>query len=127
MLPECVVLPASAISQELALGSRGDQLDVEEPNPDAPVERLCKVVLPRRYGLDVGRTVGAGLAPVPSGLLNELRAVIAADDRRGRVHAGELLPLGHHVPALPASSYPNGQTEAAVPVDRVQELESAAI
>jgi hypothetical protein len=66
MRPECVVLPAPAISQELILWSRGAQLDVEEFNPEAPVERFRNAVLPRRTGLDVGRSGGgAGLAPVP--------------------------------------------------------------
>ena len=65
MRPERVVLPAPAISQELSLWSRGEQLGVEELIPEPPVERLSKAVLPRGSGLDVGRSGGgAGLAPV---------------------------------------------------------------
>ncbi len=66
MRPECVVLPAPAISQELSLECRGEQLGVEELIPEPAVERLGKAVLPWRSGLDVGRAGGgAGLAPVP--------------------------------------------------------------
>ena len=66
MWPERVVLPVPAISQELGLGSRGEQLSVEELIPEAAVERLGKTVLPGGSGLDVRRAGGAaGLAPVP--------------------------------------------------------------
>ena len=66
MWPERVVLPAPAISQELSLWSRGEQLGVEELIPEASVERLRKAVLPWGSWLDVGRASGvAGLAPVP--------------------------------------------------------------
>jgi hypothetical protein len=65
MRPECVVLPAPVICQQLSLGSRGEQLGVEELIPEPAVERLGKAVLPRLSGLDVGRAGGgAGLAPV---------------------------------------------------------------
>jgi len=47
MWPERVVLPAPAIGEELGLGSRGEQLSVEELVPEPPVERLGKAVLPR--------------------------------------------------------------------------------
>jgi hypothetical protein len=66
MRPECVVLPAPAISQELSLGSRGEQLGVEELIPEASVERFYKAVLPWGSWLDVGRAGGvAGLSPIP--------------------------------------------------------------
>jgi hypothetical protein len=66
MRPGRVVLPAPAISQELSLWSRGEQLGVEELIPEPPVERLGKAVLPRGSGLDVSSfDGGAGLAPVP--------------------------------------------------------------
>jgi hypothetical protein len=66
MGPKRVVLPAPAISQELSLGSRGEQLGVEELIPEPTVERFRKAVLPRRSRLDVGRAGGvAGIGPVP--------------------------------------------------------------
>ena len=66
MWPKRVVLPAPAISQELSLGSCGEQLGVEELIPEASAERFCKAVLPWGSRLDVGRAGGvAGLAPVP--------------------------------------------------------------
>jgi hypothetical protein len=43
------------------------------------------------------------------------------------VEAGELLQHGHHVLGFAASAHPDGQAEAAVLVDHVQELDSAAI
>ncbi len=66
MWPERVVLPSPAIGEELSLGSRGEQLGVEELIPEPSVERFRKAVLPRGSRLDVGRAGGvAGLAPVP--------------------------------------------------------------
>ena len=66
MRPECVVLPAPAISQELSLRRRGEKLGVEELVPEPSVERLGKAVLPWGSRLDVGGAGGvAGLAPVP--------------------------------------------------------------
>ena len=66
MWPECVVLSAPAISQELSLRSRGEQLGVEKLIPEAYVERFCKAVLPWGSRLDVGLAGGvAGFAPVP--------------------------------------------------------------
>ena len=58
-------VPGPAISQKLSLGSRGEQLDVEELIPETDVERLGKAVLPWRSGFDMGRTGGgSGLALV---------------------------------------------------------------
>jgi hypothetical protein len=52
MWPERVVLPAPAISQELSLGSRGEQLGVEELIPESAVKRFGKgrspTVIPAR-------------------------------------------------------------------------------
>jgi len=48
MWPERVVLPAPAISQELSLGSCGEQLGVEELIPETSVERFRKAVFPWR-------------------------------------------------------------------------------
>jgi hypothetical protein len=65
MRPECVVLTAPAISQELSLSSRGEQFGVEEFIPAPATERLDEAVLLWRTGLDVGRAGGgAGYAPV---------------------------------------------------------------
>jgi hypothetical protein len=64
--PECVVLPAPAISQQLSLWSCGEQLSAEELIPEPAVERFRKAVLPRGSRLDVGRAGGsAGRTPVP--------------------------------------------------------------
>jgi hypothetical protein len=61
-----VVLPAPAISLELSLWRRGEQLGIEELVPEPPVERLGKAVLPWRSRRDVSRTgCVAGLAPIP--------------------------------------------------------------
>ena len=66
MRPECVVLPAPSISQELSLGSRGEQLGVEELIPEPAIERFRESVLPGRSRCDLGRAGGgAGLTPVP--------------------------------------------------------------
>jgi len=66
MWHERVLLPAPAISQELSLGSCGEQLGVEELIPEPSVERFRKAVLPWGSRFDVGRASGvAGLAPVP--------------------------------------------------------------
>jgi hypothetical protein len=46
MWPERVVLPAPAISQQLGLGSHGEQLGVEELMPEAAIKRFRKSVLP---------------------------------------------------------------------------------
>jgi hypothetical protein len=64
--PDCVVLPAPAIGQDLRLWSCGEQLGVEELIPEAAVEGFRESVLPwgsrRDVGCDGG---GAGLASVP--------------------------------------------------------------
>ena len=66
MWPQCVVLPAPAISQELILGSRREQFWFEDLVPEACVERFCKAVLPSGSRLDVGRACGVTcLGPVP--------------------------------------------------------------
>jgi len=66
MCPERIVLPASAISSELGLGSCSEQLGVEELNPESFVERFRNAVLPCSSRLDVGGATGVtGLAPVP--------------------------------------------------------------
>ena len=76
------VLQAPAISQQLSLWSRGEQLGVEELIPEPPVERFGKAVLPRRSRLDIRRAgCVAGIAPVPQGLGDELRAVVTTDVR----------------------------------------------
>ncbi len=58
---------------------------------------------------------------------NELRPVVAADERRRRIEAGQVLQHCHHVFGLAAPAHPNGQAEAAVLVDHVEKLEPAAI
>jgi len=66
MWPERVVHPAPAISQELGLGSCGEQLCVEELIPEAAIERFRETVLPRGSWCDVRRAgSSAGLTPVP--------------------------------------------------------------
>ncbi len=66
MRPECVVLPAPAIGEELSLGSGGEQLGIEELILESIIEGLRKAVLPRGSWLDVGRAgCLAGLVPVP--------------------------------------------------------------
>ena len=62
-LTRCI--PAPAISQELSLGSCGEQLGVAELIPESSVERFCKAVLRWGSRLDVGRATGVTcLAPV---------------------------------------------------------------
>jgi len=66
MWPERVVLPAPVISQELGLGSCGEQLGVEELIPEPSVVRLHKAILPWGFRLDVGGVSGVdGLAQIP--------------------------------------------------------------
>jgi hypothetical protein len=127
MGPEGVALPAPAVGQALGLSHRGEQLGVEEFVSEPAVERLCKAVLPRGSWLDIGGGGAAGLAPALEGVGNELGAVIAADERRRRVDAGELLQHRHHILGLAAPAHPDRQAETAVLVDHIQELESAAI
>jgi hypothetical protein len=57
----------------------------------------------------------------------KLRTVVATDERLNRVGAGELLQDRHHILGLAASAHRNGQAEATILVDHVQELESAAV
>ena len=126
--PERVVLPAPTIGQDLRLRSCGNQLGVEELIPEPAIERFRESVLPGGSRGDVGRAGGgAGLTPVPEGLGDELRPVVAADVRRRWVEAGELFQHGHHVLGLTAPAHPDGEAEAAVHVDHVQELEPPAI
>ena len=102
MRPEVVVLPAPAIGQALGFRHRGKKLGVEEFIPEPAVERLGKAVLPRCSWFDVGSAGAAALAPLPEGVGDELRTVVAADERRGVVEAGELLQHRHHVLGLAA-------------------------
>ena len=127
MCPERVVLPAPAISQTLSLGSRGEQLGVEELIPEASIERFRKTVLPRKSRLDGGRCRAVGPAPTPQRVSNELEAVVRSDECRCRLEAGEFLQHGHQVPGLSAPSHPDRQAHAAVLVDHVQEFEPAAV
>ena len=66
MRPECVVLPAPTIGQDLRLRSGGKQLSVEELIPEPAIERFRESVLPGGSRRDVRRAGGgAGLTPVP--------------------------------------------------------------
>ena len=58
---------------------------------------------------------------------DQLRTVVAADERWCGVEAGELLQHCHHVLRLAAPPHPDGQAEAAVLLDHVEELEPAAV
>jgi hypothetical protein len=58
---------------------------------------------------------------------NELGAVIAADERRSWVEAGELLQHSHHVLGLADSPHADRQAQTAVLVDHVQEFQPPAI
>ena len=100
MGPEGVVLPAPAVGQVLGLSHRGEQLGLEEFVSEPAVDRLDKSVLPRGSWLDLGGGGAAGLAPALEGVGNEHGAVIAADERRRRVNAGELLQHRYHVLGL---------------------------
>ena len=122
MRTEGVVLPAPTIGQALGLSHRGEQLGIEKLIPEPAVERFGKAVLPRRSWLDLGRSAAAALAPALERVGNELRPVVAADERRCRVEAGEPLQHSHHVLGLAAPSDSDRQAEAAVLVDHVQEL-----
>ncbi len=57
---------------------------------------------------------------------NELGPVVAADERRRWVDAGELLQH-RHILGLAAPAHPDGQAQATVLVDHVEELEPPAI
>jgi hypothetical protein len=52
---------------------------------------------------------------------------VAADERWGWVEAGELVQHRHHVFGLAAPAHPDGQAEAAVLVDHVEELQPSPI
>ncbi len=104
MGPEGVVLPAPTISQALGLSHRGEQLGIEELIPEPAVERFGKAVLPRRSWFDVGRSGAAALAPALEHVGDELGPVVAADERRYRIEAGELLQHRHHILGLATSS-----------------------
>lgn len=58
---------------------------------------------------------------------NELRSVVAADEPRCRVEAGQLLQYGHHILGLTAPAHTNGQAKAPVLIDHVQKLEPPTI
>ncbi len=127
MGPERVVLPAPAVGQALGFRHRGKQFGVEEFIPEPAVERLCKAVLPWGSWLDVGGRGAAVFAPTPQSMGDELRTVVAANERWCWIEAGELLQHRHHILGLAAPPHPDGQAEAAVRVDHVQELEPAAV
>ena len=127
MRPEGVVLPAPSIGQGLCLGHGGEELRIQEFITEAAVERFGKAVLPRRAWLDIGRCRGAAFCPAPEGVGNEFWPVVAADVRRCRVKAGQLFQHRHHVFGLAAPAHSDGQTEAAVFIDHVEELEPPAV
>jgi hypothetical protein len=106
MGPEGFVLPSPAIGQGLCLGHGGEQLGVEEFIPELTVELLGKTVLQWGFGLDLGRGGVAALVPAPERLSNELGYVVAANERRCRVEADELLKHGHHVLGFTAPAPP---------------------
>ena len=123
--PDCVVLPSPAISPQLNLGSRVEPLAIEEL-----VSQLAVVNAVQRGSndsangsstripVDVGRCGAvAGLAPVPSGLGDQVRPVLESDDHRHRVDARQLLQHNHRVPGLAAPAHPDGQANAAGLVD----------
>jgi hypothetical protein len=58
---------------------------------------------------------------------NELKPVVAADECRCWLEAGEPRQHRHHVLGLAPPSYPDGQAEAAVLVDHVEQLEEARV
>jgi len=108
MEAEGVVLPAPAVGQSLGLSCRGEQLGVEEFVSEPAVEPLGKAVLPRESWLDVASGGAAGLVPALKRMGNELGVVIAADESRRRVDAGELLQHRHHELGLAAPAHPDG-------------------
>jgi hypothetical protein len=127
MRPEDVVHPAPSIGQGLRLGHGGEQLRIQEFITEATVERFGKAVLPRRAWLDIGRCRGVAFCPAPEGVGNEFGPVVAADVRRCRVKAGQLFQHRHHVLGLAAPAHSDGQAEAAVFIDHVEELEPPAV
>ncbi len=82
MEPEGVVLPTPAIGQALSLSHRGEQLSVQELDPEPAVECLGKSVLPRGAWLDVRHGVAAAFCSAPEVVGNELRPVVAAGEHR---------------------------------------------
>jgi len=88
---ESVALPAPAIGQDLRIWGCGEQLSVEELIPEPSVGGFRESVLPGRSRRDVGRAGGcAGLTPVPYSLGNELRTVVAPDERPHWIEAAQL-------------------------------------
>lgn len=78
--------------------------------------------------IDVSRAGGAAdLAPVPQSLSKAVWAVVRSDGRRCQVEPDELLQHHHHIPGQAAPAEPNGQTETAVLIDHIRNLEPAAI
>ena len=116
-----------AIGQALGLSHRGEQLGVEELVSEPAVEGFSKAVLPRGAGLDVSGCGAAAFTPAPQGVGDEFGTVVAADECRSWVEAGEILQHRHHILGLAASSDADRQAQMAVLVDHVQELQPPAI
>ena len=83
--------------------------------------RSATVILARcrRWWCRCSRTSAEGVG-------NELGAVIAADEHRRRVDAGELLQHRHNILGPAAPAHPDRQAEAAVLVDHIQELSKSS-
>ena len=125
MGPECVVIPAPAISQRMVLGHRGEQLGVQVLIPWQAVEHLSKAVLPPLTWLYKG--LGAAvLAPALQGVGDEFGPVVAPAQRWSWVEAGELIEHSHQVFGLAAPAHPYGQSEMALLVDHIDDLEPPA-
>jgi hypothetical protein len=119
-----VVLPPPANSQGLGLSRRGEQLGVQELIPEPAIERLGKVDISRQSGRDVGCAGGsAGLVR----LGNDPRALIAADEFRGRLRACQALLHRHQLLSRAAPAYPNCKPKTAVLDDHLHEHKSAVI
>ena len=119
MGPEGVVLPTPAVGQALSLSHRGKQPGVEELIPEPAVERLGKAVLPWGAWLDVGSGGAAAFAPTPQSVGDELGAVVAADECRSWIEAGEFLQHCHHILDFATPSHTDYQAQTSVFIDHV--------
>jgi hypothetical protein len=116
-----------AIDKNLRLASCRDELGDEKLIAKAAVESFRSTVLPWKCRCDAGRAGDVpGITPITQVLGDELQAVVVADVQKCRVEARELLQNSYRIVGA-ALTRPDRLSEAAVLIDHVQELDTAAI